>query len=88
MNLPQVYELMHSAHEQRREMLGSPADREVRLMATAGLVEAIFDDGKDGSFTSITHVTPTGQTFLRAFKDFPIPPPPILPLAEYSFAAA
>lgn len=88
MNLPHMYELMDSAHEQRREVLGSPADRQVRLMAGAGLVEAIFDDGKDGSFTSITHVTPAGRTFLRAFKDIRIPPPPILPLAEYAFAAA
>ena len=47
-------------------------------MAGAGLVEATLDDGKEGSFTSIDHVTATGQAFLRAFKDLPMTTP-ILP---------
>ena len=69
---------MNSAYEQRHELRGSPADRQVRLMAGAGLVEATFDDGKEGSFTSIDRVTATGQAFLRAFKDLPMTTP-ILP---------
>jgi hypothetical protein len=73
MNLPHMYELMNSAHEHHYELRGSNADRQVRLMASAGMVEATLDDGKDGSFTVINHVTPTGRAFLRMFKKFPMP---------------
>ena len=70
-----MYELMDSAHEHRHELPGSHADHQVRLMASAGLVEATLDDGKEGSFTSINRVTAAGQTFLRAFKNIPFPAP-------------
>ena len=70
-----MYELMNSAHEQRHELLGSHADRQVRLMASAGLVEATLDSGKEGSFTVINRVTATGRSFLRAFKNIPMATP-------------
>jgi hypothetical protein len=55
------------------KLRGSQADQEVRLMAEAGLVDATFDDGKTGSFTSITRLTAAGETFLRAFKGRLVP---------------
>jgi hypothetical protein len=76
MNLPYTYELLAAADEQRHgfiKLRGIQADHEVRLMAKAGLVKATFNDGKEGSFTSINRVTETGQTFLRAFKTHRIP---------------
>jgi hypothetical protein len=76
MNLPYVYELLAAADHERNgfiKLIDSQADQEVRLMARAGLVEASFNDGKKGSCTSIDRVSPAGQTFLRAFKDHPIP---------------
>lgn len=76
MNLPYTYQLLAAADAQRHgfiKLRGAEADREVRLMAQAGLVEANFDDGEEGSFTSIKRVTETGQFFLRAFKGHPIP---------------
>ena len=83
MNLHYAYEVMVAADEQRHgfmKLRGTQADHEVRLMAQAELVEATFDDGKEGSFTSINRVTATGQAFLRAFKSLPIPTP-ILPFS-------
>jgi len=76
MNLPYIYELLAAADEQRHGILklrGIQADHEVRLMVQAGLVEASFEDGADGTFTSINSLSLAGQTFLRAFKDHPIP---------------
>ena len=76
MNLPYAYDLLAAADEQRHGFLklrGIQADQEVRLMAKAGLVKATFNDGKEGSFTSINRVTAAGQTFLRALKDRIIP---------------
>ncbi len=76
MNLRYVHELLAAANKQRHGLLrlrGIQADQEVRLMAQAGLVEAAFGDGKEESSTSITLVTPAGQTFLRTFRDHPIP---------------
>jgi hypothetical protein len=76
MNIPYTYELLAAADEQRHgfiKLRGIQADHEVRLMAHAGLVEATFNDGKEGWFTSITRVTEAGQTFLRAFKNHTIP---------------
>lgn len=76
MNLPYTYEVLAAADEQRHgfmKLRGIQADYEVRLMAQAGLVEASFGDNKKGSFTSVNRVTETGQTFLRTFKDHPIP---------------
>ena len=71
MNLPYVYELLAAAEEQPHgfiKLRGIKADHEVRLMAQAGLVEATFDDGQKGSFTSINRVTAAGHAFLRTFK--------------------
>jgi hypothetical protein len=71
MNLPYTYQLLTAADAQRHgfiKLRGPQADHEVRLMAEAGLVEASFDDGKEGSFTAINRITKTGHTFLRTFK--------------------
>ena len=76
MNLPYTYELLAAADEQRHgfiKLRGLQADQEVRLMAEAGLVEATFNDGKEGSFTSINRLTETEETFLRAFKNHAVP---------------
>ena len=76
MNLPYAYNLLAAADEQRHgfiKLRGIQADQEVRLMAEAGLVKATFNDGNEGSFTSINRVTAAGQTFLRALKDRLIP---------------
>jgi hypothetical protein len=81
MNLLYAYEVMTAADEQRHgfiKLRGIQADHEVRLMAQAELVKATFDDGKEGSFTSINRVTATGQAFLRMFKNLRMPTP-ILP---------
>ena len=46
------------------------ADRQVRLMVHAGLVEAVLDnDGEPGSFTAITRITEIGEAFLRTFRE-------------------
>jgi len=76
MNLPYTHQLLVAADGQRHgfiKLRGAEADHEVRLMAQAGLVEANFDDGKEGSFTSINRLTETGHAFLRAFKGHTIP---------------
>lgn len=85
MNLLYAYEVMVAANEQRHgfiKLRGMQADHEVRLMAQAALVEATFDDGKEGSFTSINRITSTGQAFLRAFKSLPMPAP-VLPFSQF-----
>jgi hypothetical protein len=87
MNLPYTYELLAAADEQRHgfiKLRGLQADQEVRLMAEAGLVEATFNDGKEGSFTSINRLTEAGKTFLRAFKNHAVPD--AATLGEYSQA--
>lgn len=76
MNLPYTHQLLAAADAQRPGFLklrGAAAEHEVRLMAEAGLVEASFDEGKQGSFTAINRVTKAGHTFLRAFKRKTIP---------------
>jgi len=76
MNLPYAHELLTAADEQRHgfiKLRGFQADREVRLMAAAGLIDATFNDGREGSFSSINRLTASGESFLRAFKDDPIP---------------
>jgi hypothetical protein len=76
MNLPYTYELLAAADEQSHGLIklrGIQADHEVRLMTQAGLVEATFNDGKEGCCTAITRVTEAGQTFLRALKDHTTP---------------
>jgi hypothetical protein len=57
-------------------------------MAEAGLVEATFNDGKEGSFTSINRVTATGETFLRAFKNHTIPAAATLGESSHAAVAA
>ena len=71
MNLPYTHALLLAASKQNGtlELTGVEADEEVRQMAATGLVQATFDDGRAGSFTSIIRVLPAGQTFLRTFKD-------------------
>jgi hypothetical protein len=80
MNLPYIYDLLVAANRQRPglKLQGLQADHEVRLMAQAGLVDATFNDGNQGSFTSINSVTAAGQNFLRTFKDRTIPGEAIL----------
>jgi hypothetical protein len=76
MNVTYAHKLLMAANEQRHgfiKLRGVEADREVRLMAAAGLVEATFNDGREGSFTSINRLTAHGESFLRAFKDKPFP---------------
>lgn len=76
MNLTYAHKLLIAADEQPYgfiKLRGVAADREVRLMAAAGLIEATFNDGREGSFTSINRLTAHGQSFLRAFKDKPLP---------------
>ena len=76
MNLSFVHKLLAAADTKRYGFLkvrGQHAEREVRLMAAAGLVQATLNDGKEGSFTAITRLTPAGDTFLRTFKHHPIP---------------
>ena len=82
MNLHYVYQLLAAADEQRHGFLklrGAQADHEVHLMAEAGLVTASFGEGEGGPFSCINRVSAEGKTFLRAFKDHPIPETP----AEY-----
>jgi hypothetical protein len=91
MNLPYTYELLAAADEQGHGFIkvrDVETDHEVRLMAEAGLVEATFNDGHEGSFTSITRVTATGQTFLRAFKDRTIPAAANLGKSSHAVLAA
>jgi hypothetical protein len=81
-NLSYVHKLLVAADQQRHGFLrirGRQADHEVRLMADAGLVDATLSDGKDESFTAIKRLTDLGRTFLRTFKDLPIPALALLP---------
>jgi hypothetical protein len=74
MNLPYVYKLLTAANEQPHGFLqirGRQANREIRLMAEAGLVDATLSDGKTEALTAINRVTDLGQSFLRSFKTPP-----------------
>ena len=76
MNLPYAHKLLAAADGQRHgfiKLRGFEADREVRLMSAAGLIDATFNDGGEGSFTAINRLTASGKSFLRAFQDHPIP---------------
>jgi hypothetical protein len=78
MNLLYANKLLVAASEQSHGLLrihGRHADRQVRLMAEAGLVEATLSDGKTKSFTAINRLTDFGRTFLRAFKNSPASAP-------------
>lgn len=75
MNLAYAHKLLTAADEQRHgfiKLRGDEADREVRLMAAAGLIDATFNDGGEGSFTSINRLTAHGESFLRVFKNNPL----------------
>jgi hypothetical protein len=76
MNQTYTCQLLAAADEQRHgfiKLQGDQADHEVRLMAAAGLVDATFNDGTEGAFTSINRLTVAGKTFLRASRAKPIP---------------
>jgi hypothetical protein len=91
MNLPYAFELLAAADEQRHgfiKLRGIQANYEVRLMSEAGLVEATFDDGQEGSFTAINRVTPTGKTFLRAFQNHAIPAEAALGASSHAVVTA
>ncbi|MEP6810174.1 MAG: hypothetical protein ABI992_08010 [Chthoniobacterales bacterium] len=71
MNLPYTFELLSATNQQRYgfiKLRGRMADREVRQMAEAGLVQATFNDGKPGSFTSINRILDRGYAFLQTFS--------------------
>jgi hypothetical protein len=73
MNLDIVYQLLVAATEQRQGFLEIPkgwaeGEGDVREMASAGLVEATLNDGKEGGFTAINRVTAAGEAFLREFE--------------------
>jgi hypothetical protein len=81
MNLSYVHKLLVAADQQRHgflRILDRQADRQVRLMAGAGLVDATLSNGKDESFTAINRLTDLGRTFLRTFKDTPISAPALV----------
>lgn len=72
MNLLFAYHLLLATERNRGSRLkvaaGEP-DRQVRLMANAGLVEAALNnDGRAGSCTAIIRLTGAGRQFLRAFQ--------------------
>ena len=76
MNLPYVHKLLLAASSQRHGFLklrGRQADHEVRLMASAGLIDATFNDRNGNSFISINRLTELGHKFLRAFKNQSLP---------------
>jgi hypothetical protein len=78
MNLPYAHKLLVAANQQRHGFLRirrRQADRQVRLMAEAGLDDATLSDGKTKSFTAINRLTDLGRAFLRAFKDPSSPTP-------------
>lgn len=75
MNLPYAYDVLAAADEQRPgfiKLRGLQADHEVRLMAAAGLVEAIFDDGKEGPFISaLQGVAPLSCPYQKSKRPVP-----------------
>lgn len=90
MNLSYVHKLLLAADQQGHDpfpIRGRRADREVRLMIKAGLVDATLSNGKDESFTTINCLTDLGRTFLRAFTGSPkparLPPPRTRTAAEW-----
>ena len=87
-NLRLVHMLLTAANDQPYGFLkvrGADLAREVELMAVAGLVEA--SPTMDGSETGavINRVTDSGQSFLRAFQNAPLPAADceLLSLAEH-----
>jgi hypothetical protein len=73
MHLDLVYQLLVAATEQRHGFLVIPkgwakGEADVREMASAGLIEATLNDGKEGGFTAIHRVTAAGKAFLLGVK--------------------
>jgi hypothetical protein len=76
MNLHLVHKLLQAANDQRYGFLkvqGANLAREVEMMASAGLVEATGPVYGSETFAVIKRVTDTGHSFLRAFRDQPLP---------------
>lgn len=72
MNLNYVQTLLVGADHQSRgfiEVHGRKANRQVRLMVEAGLVDVTLGNDKDGLFTTIDCLTDCGRAFLRTFKE-------------------
>lgn len=72
MHVPYTCGLLTAANEQRHgfiKLRGVYADREVRMMVNAGLVNATFATDDYGAFASINRVLAAGQTFLRASNE-------------------
>lgn len=76
MNLNLVHKLLTAANEQPYGFLkvrGARLAREVEMMTAAGLVEASDPVYGLEIFAVIKRVTDSGHSFLRAFKDQPLP---------------
>jgi hypothetical protein len=74
MNLNLVHKLLTAANNEPHGLLkvrGSELAREVELMCAAGLVEASQTVRGLETFSVIKHVTASGQSFLRAFRNMP-----------------
>ena len=76
MNLHLVHKLLQAANDQPYGFLkvqGANLAREVEMMASAGLVEATGPVYGLETFAVIKRVTDSGHSFLRAFRDQPLP---------------
>jgi hypothetical protein len=76
MNLHLVHKLLRAANDQPYGFLkvqGANLAREVEMMASAGLVEATGPVYGLETFAVIKRVTDSGHSFLRAFRDQPLP---------------
>jgi hypothetical protein len=76
MNLHLVHKLLQAANDQPYGFLkvqGANLAREVKMMASAGLVEATGPVYGLETFAVIKRVTDSGHSFLRAFRDQPMP---------------
>jgi hypothetical protein len=75
-NLQLVHTLLVTAEEQPYGFLkvrGADLVREIELMTAAGLVDASVRDEAGEAVAVINRVTDSGQAFLRAFKNHPMP---------------
>jgi hypothetical protein len=76
MNLHLVHKLLQAANDQPYGFLkvrGANLAREVEMMASAGLIEATGPVYGLETFAVIKRVTDSGRSFLRAFRDHPLP---------------
>jgi hypothetical protein len=73
MNLPYAYKVLAAADStDHLELEGFEAESEVRQLAEASLVEATFEDDREGLRVAINRVTEKGKAFLRVFRNHPI----------------